>query len=142
MRDPLAQYRKRPSGSPVDETADSEGYMAFGAKDNVQRLKIRRVEPPMRAPGYNYLLDIAYDKEGTSLVLVYTFLLVTVRGRNLLPVVMAVESGTCDFIQEFDPEEWKKPAPDAPLIESIGVEMQESSASLSASEKGGERTVH
>jgi hypothetical protein len=116
--------------------------MAFGAKDNVQRLKIRRVEPPMRAPGYNYLLDIAYDKEGTSLVLVYTFLLVTVRGRNLLPVVMAVESGTCDFIQEFDPEEWKKPAPDAPLIESIGVEMQESSASLSASEKGGERTVH
>jgi len=121
---------------------ESEGYQAFGAKDKVERLKIRRVEPPMRAPGYNYLLDIAYDKEGTSLVLVYTFLLVTIRGRNLLPVVMAVESGTCDFIQEFDPEEWKMPAVQMPLIQSIEVEMQESSASLSASEKNGGRTLH
>jgi hypothetical protein len=142
MRDPLAQFRKRPADSSAGETSDSEGYVAFGAKDNVQRLKIRRVEPPMRAPGYNYLLDIAYDREGTSLVLVYTFLLVTVRGRNLLPVVMAVESGTCDFIQEFDPESWKMPAVQMPFIHSIEVEMQESSASLTASERGGGQTLH
>src|SRR4051794_10165333 len=103
MRDPLAQFRKHPPGSSMDETTDSDGYVAFGAKDKVERLKIRCVVPPTRAPGYAYLLDVAYDGDsGTCLMLVYTFLLVTVRGKNLLPVVMAVETGTADYIQEFD----------------------------------------
>jgi hypothetical protein len=141
MRDPLAAYRKTSAGSPKGDTTESEGYVAFGAKDNVDRLKIRRVEPPMRAPGYAYLMDLAYDREGTSLVLVYNFLLVIIRGRNLQPVVMAVETSTCDFIQQYDEARWPKPNGTVPIIESIDIEMQESGPSVAESEKFG-KTLH
>ncbi len=142
MRDPLAAYRKRSGGAPGGETTESDGYVAFGAKDNVDRLRIRRVTPPTRAPGYAYLLDIASDGEsGTSFVLVYTFLLVIVRGRNLQPIIMAVESGTADFLQQYDPERWAKPDANVPIIESIEVEMQESGSSVAESEKLG-KTLH
>ena len=83
MADPLAQFRRKPivsaeSTTPPKSTAE---YVAFDAKDKVDRLKIRRPNDPTRAPGYAYLLDIAYDGNfGTNFVLVYTFLMVLVRG--------------------------------------------------------------
>lgn len=138
MGDPLAQYRKK---SPVAaslqaETGEPEGYVAFDAKDKVERLKIRRGMAPTRSPGYAYLLDIVYDGPfGTNFVLVYTFLMVLVRGKNLQLVVKALEAGTADFIQEFDPDRWEKPKDDkAAFIESIEVVVQENGQSISDAE--------
>lgn len=128
MSDPLAHFRKRPIGTATTPTGEgTEGYAAFGAKDKVERLKIRRASAPTRSPGYAYLLDIAYDGPfGTNFVLVYTFMMVLVRGRGLQPVVMALESRTADFIQEFDAEQWQKPKDAAaPFIESIEVVVKE-----------------
>ncbi len=42
-------------------SAEPDGYVAFDAKDNVARLRIRRANDPARAPGYAYLLDILSD---------------------------------------------------------------------------------
>jgi hypothetical protein len=140
MNDPLAQFRKRPVGTSADTPPPkgSDEYVAFDAKDKVDRLKIRRANDPTRSPGYAYLLDIVYDGPyGTNFVLVFTFLMVLVRGRNLQGLITALEMGTADFIQEFDPERWQVPNDEkAPFIESIEVIVQESGPSIADSERG------
>lgn len=137
MSDPLAQFRKRPVGMATPPTGEGEGYAAFGAKDKVERLKIRRAMAATRSPGYAYLLDLAYDGPfGTNFVLVYTFMIVMVRGRNLQPIIMALETGTADFIQEFDPDKWEKPSDEkAPFIESIEVVVKENGEGVAEAEK-------
>jgi len=143
MTDPLAQFRKGSTGRSEATPSAPEGYVAFGAKDRVERLKIHRAMAPTRSPGYAHLLDVVYDGAfGTNLVLVYTFLMVLVRGKNLQNIVMALETGTADFIQEFDPERWAKPKDgNAPFIESIEVVVQESGPSIAEAEKT-DKTLH
>ena len=125
MNDPLDKFRKRNSDFPPSDPGT--GYVAFAAKDRVERLKIKRANKPTHAPGYGYLLDIIYDgNHGTNFVLVYTMLGVKVSGRNLQPVILALLAGTADFIQEYDRSQWPKPADaQAPLIESIEVVVQD-----------------
>ena len=141
MKDPLAQYRKKPVG-PSEQTpppTSGDEYLAFEAKDRVERLRIRRANAPTRTPGYNYLLDVVYDGPfGTNFVLVYTFMMVCVRGHNLQPIIASLELGTTDFIQEFDPARWQKPKDEkAPFISSIEVLVQENGPPISESEKNG-----
>jgi len=135
MNDPLAQYRRRPAGNGTQSTSDhqEEGYVAFGAKDKVHRLRIRRASDQARAPDYGHLWDITWDADrGTTFVLIYTFMFVFVRGKNLQSVVQAIELGTADFIQEFDSKRWPLPSdPRAPVIENIEVAMAGGAASLS-----------
>lgn len=141
MTDPLAQFRKKPAaGAASDTTGEGGGgYVAFEAKDRVERLRIRRAMAPARSPGYAYLLDVVHDGPyGTNFVLVYTFLMVLVRGRNLQAVVAALEAGTAAYLQEFDPDLWPQPpGPAAPFIESIEVVVQESGASVAGAEELG-----
>ncbi|MBI3419876.1 MAG: hypothetical protein HY053_07080, partial [Proteobacteria bacterium] len=87
MTDPLAQYRKKPAGGAAEPPPPKgpDEYVAFYAKDRVDRLIIRRANDMARSPGYGYLLDITYDGPyGTNFVLVYSFMMmVLVEGRNL-----------------------------------------------------------
>jgi len=142
MADPLAQFRKTPApsgGAGPGKPKEPDEYLAFAAKDKVTRLRIRRAMAPTRSPGYPYLLDVVYDGSyGTNFVLVFTFLMVLVRGKNLQQLVFALESGNVDFIQEFDPDRWGKPKDEtAAFIESIEVVVQESASSVSGAEKTG-----
>jgi hypothetical protein len=129
MADPLAQFRRTPAASTeVTNVSQEPGeYVAFGVKDHIHRLRIRRANAPTHAPDYDRLQDISYDGEfGTNFVLFYTFMIVLVRGRNLQPVIAALEKSTADFIQEFDPDTWTEPKDAAvPFIESIQVEVAE-----------------
>ena len=108
----------------------ADDYAAFGTKDKVQRLRIRSTAAPVHAPGYNILLDVVYDGEhGTNFMLVYTVLMVLVRGKNLQKTVFAIENGMADFIQQFDAERWEKPKDaEAAFIESIEIKVVENSA--------------
>lgn len=129
MNDPLAQYRKKPVGN-VAEPAPPKGpeeYVAFDAKDKVDRLSIRLADRQARTPAYGYLLDVAHDEQGTSFLLYYSFMMmVLVEGRNLRPVIMAIQMGTAEFIQEYDPARWAKPKDEkAPFIESIQITMEQ-----------------
>jgi hypothetical protein len=127
--DILAQFRKTPSAASVSATPpkDTDEYVAFGTKDKVQRLRIRSAGDLTNAPGYNVLLNVVYDgRQGTHFMLVYTVLMVLVRGRNLQKLVFAIENGMADYIQEFDAARWQKPADaNAPFIESIEVKVVE-----------------
>jgi len=122
--DPLAQYR-RTSPNPVGRVVptDSNEYVAFGTKDKVHRLRIRSLTAPVNSPGYNILLNVVYDGEqGSHFMLVYTVLMVMVQGRNLQKLIFAIENGMADYIQQFDPAKWQKPADaGATIIDSIEV---------------------
>jgi hypothetical protein len=130
--DPLAQFRRTPpapkGGTIPPKEADE--YEAFGTKDKVHRLRIRSAPTLEHSPGYNLLLDVVSDGQyGTNFVLVFTVLLVMVRGKNLQKMVFAIQSGMADFIQVFDPERWEKPKDEtAAFIESIEIQVTEGSS--------------
>jgi hypothetical protein len=118
--DPLAAFRQKPGGKREPET-----YAAFGGKDRVERLRIRRAMNMTRSPRYLHLHDIGYDGPfGKTFTLYYDHMVVMVRGKNLQTVVLALENGTADFIQEYHPDLWEKPADGEPIIESIEVVVQ------------------
>ena len=120
--DPLAAFRRKAADSANAPAKEAETYAAFAGKDRVERLQIRRVLAPTRAPRYLHLYDLAYDGHyGTNFVLFYDFMVVMVRGKNLQGLVAALQLGTVDFIQEYHADVWDKPAEDAALIESIEV---------------------
>jgi hypothetical protein len=129
MNDPLAQYRKKPVANVAEPTPPKgpEEYVAFDAKDKVERLSIRHADRQARTPSYGYLLDIAHDEQGTSFMLYYSFMMmVLVEGRNLRPIIMAIQMGTAEFIQEYDSTRWAKPKDEkAPFIESIQITMEQ-----------------
>ncbi len=143
MSDPLAQFRKKVpvAAAPAAATGKPSEYAAFGAKDRVTRLQLRRVLNPWRSPAYSNLLDISYDGEhGLNFVLVYGFMFVLVRGKNLQAVVHAIQEGTAEFIQQFDADQWQEPAPGAPLIESIEI-AQPGQANVGDPGEGG-KAIH
>jgi hypothetical protein len=129
MADPLAQFRR--SGSPVTETGapdapkntgGKEAYAAFGSKDRVKAIDIFCKDGSGHSPTYNYLLYVSWDrKRYTQLLLVFSFLMVKVTGRNLHDVVQALRLRKCECLCEFDPAEHQAPADDAPYIASIEV---------------------
>jgi len=142
MNDPLAQYRKKPVANVAEPTPPKgpEEYMAFDAKDKVSRLSIRQADGQARTPEYGYLLDIAHDGPCTSFMLYYSYMLmVLVDGRNLQPVIMAIQMGTAEFIQEYDPDRWPKPKDEkAPLIESIEFIVEQGGPSATLKKKSGD----
>jgi hypothetical protein len=136
MNDPLAQFRRKPPATAAGTAGATgqtpppkgpDGYVAFDTKDRVARLKIFKKNYPTHTPGYHYLLDVVYSGQNvTQIVLVFTFLMVFIKGKNLQPIVSALELGTADFIREFDPATWPKPdEPQATVIENIKIAVKE-----------------
>src|SRR5277367_1719000 len=124
QHDPLAQWRKTPRAPTSTLPPEPEKYAAFATKDKVFRLRIRGADDSIYAPGYNILLNLLYDKQGTHFILTYSVMMVLVRGKNLQKVVFAIENGMADFIQEFDFKRWPEPTDaTAPFIESIEVKV-------------------
>jgi hypothetical protein len=122
--DPLAEFRKG-KPQPKDAPTGAGGlptYEAYKSQDKVVALNIHRATGPSRSPSYAYLIDISYGRRFyTSFRLFYTFMSVRVTGENLKQVVDAIRLRKCDFIQEFHPEEFARPAPGEPLIKKIDV---------------------
>lgn len=130
--DLLAQFRRKgTAGKTAEARPSADGvprdrtYEAFNAKDNQRRgrLNIRRKGGMSHAPGYNYIIDICYDEDNYSgVLLVLGTMLVKIRGRNLKPIVDALMLGTREFIQEFRSDLFDKPDDaSAPFVEAIEV---------------------
>ena len=128
MTDLLAAYRRKPI---VEAAKVPSGYVAFGGKDRVERLKIRFAKGLTHAPGYFYLRNISCDGEhGTNCVLLFDFMVVLLKGKNLQSLISSLMLGTVDFIQEFNSDLWPQPANDSPLIESIEIIQTDEKSSL------------
>ena len=135
MADPLEKYRKSPApglgrgGAAVSSAplaaaprAAAEPYAAYAAKDKAERIQLRPALGPQRAPSYVHLLDIASDGPyGTNFSVVFTFMTVLVRGRNLQAVVAALESVNATFLQQFHPELWPRPAEGDAVIDVLEI---------------------
>jgi hypothetical protein len=137
--DPLAQFRRQnptqtaAKTSPVSQERDD--YRAFAGKDNSKRtrLDIRCKDGMAHAIGYNFIVEICYERRSYSaILLVLNTMLVKIKGKGLRPIVDALKLGTCEFIQEYDPEEFPMPESDStPFVQSIEV--------LSAAEEKAQR---
>jgi hypothetical protein len=128
--DPLAEFRKggatpqATTPKPAEEPQERETYRALAGKDNQRkaRLDIRRKDGMAHAVGYNFIVEICYDRKGyTGILLVLTTMLVKIKGTGLRPMVDALKLGTCEFIQEFNPDEFDRPDDGGPFVESIEV---------------------
>jgi hypothetical protein len=110
----------------VNRKSVTKAYEAFGAKDKVTRLDIRcRQGGIAHAVAYNYLLNISYNRKTyNEIFLTISGLTVMIKGRGLKPIVDALKLHICEFIEEFDSDEYAAPSDaDAPFIDSISVEV-------------------
>ena len=78
QHDPLAQYRRKPPPPGYEPPPNEpDKYSAFDTKDKVFRLRIRGADDSIYAPGYNILLNLLYDKQGSwHFILTYTVMMV------------------------------------------------------------------
>lgn len=131
--DSLNSFRQRfaPTTAPapslvVNRPQGKAPYAAFAAKDKVVRLDVRCGKTGLaHAVAYSYLLNLSYNRKTYSeFFLTVSGLTVMVKGTGLRPIIDAIKLHTCEFIQEYDPEDFEAPHDaSAPFIESIRVEM-------------------
>jgi hypothetical protein len=132
--DPLAIFKRNPIVDRQEsETAmpSDDEYVAFHAVDRDQkRLSARAVGVAWVHASYSFLQYITEDAgRGRMFYIIFGFMVMEVRGRNLSPVVDAIRRDACVFIQQFDPARWPKPKDTSlPFIDSItfhhGAEMR------------------
>jgi len=125
MSDVLEQFERKSKrqSEPVAQS-DTRIYEAFKGLDGRHvRLKVLpRAQAWERLP-YRFLLRIMENSDkGTDLTLVFTFLAVAIKGRNLGAVADAIDREKCVFVQEWDALRFDKPTDEtAPFIEKITV---------------------
>jgi hypothetical protein len=101
-------------------------YRAFEAKDRLKCLEIRLAKGIHRAPAYAYLLDVISDGgRGTEISLLFSFMVVDIRGRNLQRVAHSLVKRECAMLAEFDARLFTPPAPEEPLIERIDITVRD-----------------
>lgn len=117
-----AAFRQISQSATADRIAgDPSFYAAYGTGDRRQeRLELRRVLGTWHSLPYRYLLNVVFNGNyATELVLLYSTQLVQIAGRNMQPIIRAILEGTCTFLQDYHPNEFTPPSPDAPVIASI-----------------------
>jgi hypothetical protein len=131
MGDPLSQFRRGEQPQTSSRAANdnrkaqaSTGKKAYEPFDKRGRpspyLEIRCVLQPSQSPQSRYLMDVVYSADfDDGFTLLYSFMAVEVRGANLKDVRRAIQSGQCEFIQEYHENEFAKPMQAEPVITSV-----------------------
>ena len=120
--DPLTRWitpKREPTVGPTGKPI----YEAFKALDRRQlRLELCPRRGTWEAMPYLGLTRITRDRDyGTRLGLVWSFATVIITGRHLQEVARAVRQEHCEFLREFDAEQFDPPADGSALIESIEI---------------------
>lgn len=131
MDDPLARFQREQRAHAIfnkEEQSIREGiqnYQAFALYDKTEkttRLQIRRVGGLTHSSSYNCLLDVCYDGfHGTELILVFSFMQVKIKGKNLQSLITAIEKHECAYLQAYDKLLFNPPKANEAIIESIEV---------------------
>lgn len=131
MDDPLAKFQRTQQAHAIsdrEEKKNSEGlqhYQAFALiekTDKTTRLQTRCAAGLTHSASYSCLFDVCYDgSHGTELTLVYSFMQVKIKGKNLQALITSIEKHECAFIQDYNEHFFIPPKPDVAVIESIEV---------------------
>lgn len=101
-------------------------------------MEIRCILQPSQAPQSRFLMATIFSADfDETLTLIYSYMAVEVRGRNLKEARRAIQNGRCEFIQEYHENEFLPPGKDAPVIESIRFIMGEKLDDILTSYKAG-----
>ena len=122
MTDPLSAFRRENTGNESQSSAGIglKAYEAFRCREKADNLEIRPVLNESRVPSYRYLMDIGFNGDyGTELMIYFSFMMVKVAGKNMQPIVRAIIEGKLASIHEFHPNEFATPASNVPIITSI-----------------------
>jgi hypothetical protein len=91
---------------------------------------------PSQSPQSRFFMAAIFSSDfDDAFTLVYSFMAVEVKGRNLKDVRRAIQLGRCEFIQEFHEEEFQQPGKNEPVIESIKFIAGEKLADILATYK-------
>ena len=110
------------SSDNVVQLRPDRAYVAHEVREHPQRLHICCAAQPSHYPAYSSLLNIIHDHNfDKAFTLVYSFMLVEVTGNHLGAIVHAISYGNCERINEYHAKLYDRPAPDAPIIESVTI---------------------
>ena len=121
----LAQFERKESEKATLASTDAEQYEAFRVVDRRQlSLHLRPIGEPYLRAQYKYLLYVVEAPSGTRLEVVFSFGIVTVKGRHLREIADAINNERCAYVQQFDAKQWPKPKDgSAPFVESLSYHM-------------------
>ena len=75
---------------------------------------------PSQSPQSRFFLAAVFSADfDEALTLLYSFMAVEIKGKNLKEVRQAIQNSRCEFIQEYHENEFVAPGKDDPVIESI-----------------------
>lgn len=101
-------------------------------------MEIRCVTQPSQSPQSRFFMAAIFSSDYDNVfTMIYSFMAVEVRGRNLKEVRRAIQNNRCEFIQEYHENEFQKPDKNAPVIESIRFITGEKLDDILASHKAG-----
>jgi hypothetical protein len=120
-----------PEPAPSPDLEARTAYEAYEPFEN--EVRTTNVEIRCHASGFSYFIPYAHlgvivfnFRTGARLFLTGGGYAVTIRGRNLRAIVMALRLHSCATIQDFTPDVFILPQPQdpaAPFVESIAVEV-------------------
>ena len=107
-------------------THDKQPYVALETRDKVLAFVVWSASNGFRYSfGYHTISTTAlHHPSADALTIITDRAVITLYGKNLLPIVMALDMHTCHSLTEFVPSEHLSPSdPTAPLIERIEVTL-------------------
>ena len=128
MNDPLSQLRRNQTtwttANDKKASKTGTGKKPYEAFDSIGKpspyTEIRCVLQPSQSPQSRFFLAAVFSADyDDALTLIYSFMAVEIRGRNLREVRQAIQNGRCEFIQEYDENKFHPPGKSEPVIESI-----------------------
>ncbi len=115
-------YTDRDDGAP-EPFVDPRQYVACKTSRRPPRLRIRCHDAPGRSPPYTALLDIVFNEQFPGIFsLLFHHQVVHVTGRNLGPVVDAINDHRAECISTYDPQAQDVPAEGGAVIEAVEFE--------------------
>ena len=122
----LEQFSQEQSSTRATDrnTGASTGKKAYEAFDRTGKpspyTEIRCVIQPSQSPQSRFFMAAVFSADyDDAFTLLYNYMAVEIKGRNLKEVRRAIQIGRCEFIQEYNENEFLRPGKDAPVIESI-----------------------
>lgn len=109
------------SDDPRGEEA-KDTYIPYETSTHPQeRMQIIRYGDTMHYPSYRYLMDIIHTESYDGIVLVYSFMIIKIRGENLQDLIEHIAFSEVTYIQKFDSRKWPRPPKGQTIIEDMDV---------------------